>query len=264
MPFASAIRAIIVDDQLTSRALIRDGLQQLGIQDIEQAGDGEQGLKALLQKPAHLVISDLNMPKLDGLQFLPSGARASDDAKGGLHHADGSRRPRFDRACDQARGSTIIWSSRSPSPVLKGAIEAVFGKAQMTLLSAARRAEHTEERQQKVHIIQGQYYVSDDPNVVLMTLLGSCVAACIHDPVARVGGMNHFLLPGAGRNTNTREAERYGVHLMELLLNGLLQYGARKDRLQAKLFGGARTIERLSDIGHQIRFSPNDFSRLKA
>ncbi len=115
----------------------------------------------------------------------------------------------------------------------------------------AHQTEDHEERQQKVHIIQGQYYVSDQPNVVLLTLLGSCVAACIHDPLARVGGMNHFLLPGIDRDTNTREAERYGVHLMELLVNGLLQRGARKDRLQAKLFGGARTLEKLSDIGRQ-------------
>lgn len=107
----------------------------------------------------------------------------------------------------------------------------------------------TEASPQRVNIVQGEYFVTDDPNVLVTTLLGSCVAACIRDPVARVGGMNHFLLPGSdlrGRNT---EAERYGVHLMELLVNGLLQHGARRDRLEAKLFGGARTIEGLSDIG---------------
>ena len=101
----------------------------------------------------------------------------------------------------------------------------------------------------KVNIVQGEYFVTDDPNVVVTTLLGSCVAACIRDPVARVGGMNHFLLPGSEIRAKDYEAERYGVHLMELLVNGLLQRGARKDRLEAKLFGGARTIEGLSDIG---------------
>jgi chemotaxis protein CheD len=102
---------------------------------------------------------------------------------------------------------------------------------------------------QKVNIVQGEYFVTDDPNVMVTTLLGSCVAACIRDPFARVGGMNHFLLPGSEVRMKDMEAERYGVHLMELLVNGLLQRGARRDRLEAKLFGGARTIEGLSDIG---------------
>jgi chemotaxis protein CheD len=106
-----------------------------------------------------------------------------------------------------------------------------------------------DDRYRKVHIVQGEYYVTEDPDVVLMTLLGSCVAACIRDPVARVGGMNHFLLPGAEQKSDVTEAERYGVHLMELLVNGLLQRGARKERLEAKLFGGAKTLEGLSDIG---------------
>ncbi|WP_051335545.1 chemotaxis protein CheD [Methylocapsa acidiphila] len=111
-------------------------------------------------------------------------------------------------------------------------------------------------RERRVHIIQGEYYVSDDPHVVLTTLLGSCVAACLRDPIAGIGGMNHFLLPGqdvplAGGEAGSqgREAERYGVHLMELLVNGLLRSGARRERLEAKLFGGARTMEGLSDIG---------------
>ncbi len=112
-----------------------------------------------------------------------------------------------------------------------------------------RDAALPDARHCKVNIIQGEYFVTDDPNVVLTTLLGSCVAACIRDPVARVGGMNHFLLPAPEIRMKASEAERYGVHLMELLLNGLLQRGACKDRLEAKLFGGARTIEGLSDIG---------------
>lgn len=106
-----------------------------------------------------------------------------------------------------------------------------------------------DERRYKVNIIQGEYFVTDDPNVVVTTLLGSCVAACIRDPVARVGGINHFLLPGSTARGSISEEERYGVHLMELLLNGLLQRGARRERLEAKLFGGARTVEGLSDIG---------------
>jgi chemotaxis protein CheD len=101
----------------------------------------------------------------------------------------------------------------------------------------------------RINLVQGEYDVSADPGVVFTTILGSCVAACIRDPVAGVGGMNHFLLPGKTEGTRTGDAERYGVHLMELLVNGLMKKGARRDRLEAKLFGGAKMMDRLSDIG---------------
>jgi len=97
--------------------------------------------------------------------------------------------------------------------------------------------------EKRVRVIQGEYRVSDDPDVVLTTILGSCVAACLRDPHARVGGMNHFLLPGRADCPSAQEAERYGVHLMELLVNGLLQRGAKRQRLEAKLFGGARIVK---------------------
>jgi len=102
----------------------------------------------------------------------------------------------------------------------------------------------------RFHVIQGEFRVSDDPSVVLCTILGSCVAACIRDPETGVGGMNHFLLPG-NVTQSTNEATRYGVHLMELLINGLLKAGARRDRLEAKIIGGARTIAGFSNIGEQ-------------
>ena len=70
MPFAAAMRVLIVDDQLTSRLLIRGGLQDLGVSDIEMASNGEEGFQLMKTKPAHIVISDFNMPKLDGLGFL--------------------------------------------------------------------------------------------------------------------------------------------------------------------------------------------------
>lgn len=109
---------------------------------------------------------------------------------------------------------------------------------------------HASAPEQKVHIVQGEFRVGGG-DLVLSTVLGSCVSACLHDPQARVGGMNHFLLPGDDRNFNPRDAERYGVHLMELLVNGLMQLGARRDRLQAKLFGGARVVRGLSDVGRK-------------
>lgn len=101
----------------------------------------------------------------------------------------------------------------------------------------------------RMPVIQGEFKISSDPNVVLTTILGSCVAACLRDPRAGIGGMNHFLLPGAGDSGGL--ATRYGVHLMELLINELLKNGARRDRLEAKIFGGAQTMARFSNIGHQ-------------
>ncbi len=103
--------------------------------------------------------------------------------------------------------------------------------------------------EKRVHIIQGEFFVSTDRGVMVTTILGSCVAACIRDPLAGVGGINHFLLPGNLSTARKDEAERMGVHLMELLVNGLLKAGARRDRLEAKLFGGARTMRAHSDIG---------------
>jgi chemotaxis protein CheD len=110
----------------------------------------------------------------------------------------------------------------------------------------------TETAIKRVHVIQGEWKVVNDPDVVLSTILGSCVAACMRDPIAGVGGMNHFLLPGsADAISSGGDATRYGVHLMELLINGLLKKGARRDRLEAKIFGGAKTIARFSNVGEQ-------------
>jgi len=104
--------------------------------------------------------------------------------------------------------------------------------------------------ERRIHLIQGEFRVSDLPEVVLITTLGSCIATCMRDPIARIGGMNHFLLPH-GDDAAAREALRYGAHAMELLINGLLRAGARRDRLEAKLFGGGRLTESLPDIGRQ-------------
>lgn len=103
-------------------------------------------------------------------------------------------------------------------------------------------------RRKVIHVIQGQYGVTRDPGVVISTLLGSCVAACIRDPEIGVGGMNHFLLPEGQPGSSSLS---YGVNAMELLINDLLKRGARRDRLEAKLFGGARLFRGLTDVGAQ-------------
>jgi len=108
----------------------------------------------------------------------------------------------------------------------------------------------------RVHIIQGEFFVTEDSDVMVTTILGSCVAACIRDPLAGVGGINHFLLPGSLERGRSAEAERMGVHLMELLVNGLLKAGARRERLEAKIFGGASTVQAHMDIGkHNVEFA---------
>jgi chemotaxis protein CheD len=101
-----------------------------------------------------------------------------------------------------------------------------------------------------IHIHQGECRVSEDANVVLTTILGSCISACLRDPVACVGGMNHFLLPET--NDSDRAAStRYGANSMELLVNGLLSLGAKRERLQAKLFGGGQLSDNLTDVGEK-------------
>lgn len=102
-------------------------------------------------------------------------------------------------------------------------------------------------RSAMISVIQGTYAVSDREEDVMTTVLGSCVATCLFDPVAGVGGMNHFLLPEAGANGSRRII--YGAQAMELLINALLKLGARKDRMRAKLFGGSHVTAGLSDVG---------------
>lgn len=98
-----------------------------------------------------------------------------------------------------------------------------------------------------ITVIQGDYAVSADPEVVLSTVLGSCVAVCLFDPEAGVGGMNHFLLADFGQNHSNDL--KYGVNAMELLINKVLQAGGQRRRLRAKLFGGARMTDHSRDIG---------------
>ncbi|WP_298166755.1 chemotaxis protein CheD [Novosphingobium sp.] len=104
---------------------------------------------------------------------------------------------------------------------------------------------------ERVTVMQGQALVSCDLQVEFSTVLGSCVASCLYDPEARVGGMNHFLLaePPAGLAGTTAVDEHYGVYLMELLVNQMLGIGARKSRLRAHLYGGANVNRNMMRIG---------------
>ena len=102
---------------------------------------------------------------------------------------------------------------------------------------------------QIISVIQGEYAVSDQPDAVMTTVLGSCISACLYDPVRQVGGMNHFLLPEA--QSGSGKDVKYGAYLMELLINTLLKKGAARQRLRAKLAGGAQMSRFLSGVGSQ-------------
>lgn len=84
MPAASALKVLVIDDQLTMRSLVRNGLRTIGVTDIAEAVDGEDGLRQLLQRSVNLVISDYNMPKLDGLNLLRAVRSAPQLAKVGF------------------------------------------------------------------------------------------------------------------------------------------------------------------------------------
>ncbi len=98
-----------------------------------------------------------------------------------------------------------------------------------------------------VKILPGEFYVSDQ-DIVLVTTLGSCIAACIRDKKTGIGGINHFMLPENGRvNTVPASAPaRYGSYAMELLINELIKLGASRANLEAKITGGGNVLAHMT------------------
>ena len=99
-------------------------------------------------------------------------------------------------------------------------------------------------------ISPGEYYYTDK-DMVIVTVLGSCVSACIRDTVTGIGGMNHFMLPDsatADKDSPVSESMRYGTYAMEVLINQLLRNGARRENLEAKLFGGGNVLKSFTTI----------------
>jgi chemotaxis protein CheD len=92
-------------------------------------------------------------------------------------------------------------------------------------------------------LLPGEYYVTTQP-MVLVTVLGSCVAACIRDSQLGIGGMNHFMLPESVHEADNplSSSARYGTYAMEILINELIKLGARRNKLQAKVFGGGNVL----------------------
>ena len=98
-----------------------------------------------------------------------------------------------------------------------------------------------------VKLLPGEYFATDR-DVALVTVLGSCVAACLRDPVAGVGGMNHFMLPSDEAPKAASRPARYGAYAMEVLINKLMRMGAKRERLEAKVFGGGAVVPGLTQI----------------
>lgn len=107
-------------------------------------------------------------------------------------------------------------------------------------------------------ILPGEYYATNR-DIVIVTVLGSCVSLCLRDRVSGIGGMNHFMLPHSGDGTSpVSQSARYGSYAMEVLINHLLKLGARRDRFEAKLFGGGAVLKgfTLANVGERnVRFA---------
>lgn len=104
-----------------------------------------------------------------------------------------------------------------------------------------------------VKVLPGEYYASTS-NMVLVTVLGSCISACIRDREKSIGGMNHFMLADGGNtDASGSSSARYGVYAMEVLINHLLKLGASRGNLVAKVFGGGRVMATLtsSQVGER-------------
>jgi chemotaxis protein CheD len=94
-----------------------------------------------------------------------------------------------------------------------------------------------------VKIMPGEYYATARP-MLIVTVLGSCVAACIRDKVSGIGGMNHFMLPFISDfGDSITNPARFGTYAMEILINQLLEMGAQRENLEAKIFGGGNLLE---------------------
>jgi len=104
-----------------------------------------------------------------------------------------------------------------------------------------------------VKLLPGEHYVTQSSEEMIVTVLGSCVSACIRDPRAGVGGMNHFMLPESthGEWGQASASLRYGNFAMERLINDIIRLGGRRSNLEIKVFGGANVLGNGGTIGHK-------------
>ena len=100
-----------------------------------------------------------------------------------------------------------------------------------------------------VKVLPGEHYVSTAGQEMIVTVLGSCVAACVWDTRLRIGGMNHFMLPDSGSDVLVDKAMRFGNFAMEQLINDVLRRGGRRETLEIKVFGGGNVLPGMGGAG---------------
>ncbi|MBN1532890.1 MAG: chemotaxis protein CheD [Spirochaetes bacterium] len=111
---------------------------------------------------------------------------------------------------------------------------------------------YNQEFQKEMYNINPGDYIAVNDDVILSTLLGSCIAACLYDPERHIIGMNHFMLVSKIDNPSKfylHKAGRFALNAMELLINAMMKQGAKKSNLKAKAFGGANTLPRMKESG---------------
>lgn len=140
-------------------------------------------------------------------------------------------------------------------PPALGAATSLFQKSDPSRLAALREVrrrpgeasffyyDHTFQLE-TVKVLPGEYFVCGD-ELLIVTVLGSCIAACLWDPSVQLGGMNHFMLPDGDAS---EPYGRYGSYAMELLINEMLSKGARRETMQAKIFGGGQVMQNFTTL----------------
>ncbi|MBP3981275.1 MULTISPECIES: chemoreceptor glutamine deamidase CheD [unclassified Acidovorax] len=139
--------------------------------------------------------------------------------------------------------SADIYATAGASVAKASSLEALKARARKSGEASFFYLDHHFQHN-AVKVLPGEYFVSDE-SMVIMTVLGSCIAACLWDSRARIGGMNHFMLPDGDL---ADVSGRYGSYAMELLINEMLKLGARRETLQAKIFGGAQVMHNFTTM----------------
>lgn len=113
-------------------------------------------------------------------------------------------------------------------------------------------------------ILPGEFYVTAH-NEAITTVLGSCISACVRDPIAGLGGMNHFMLPigNTASSIEKADAARYGNFAMEQMINDILRNGGHRERLEIKIFGGGRVMKGVTDVGRKNIDFVKDYIQLE-